>query len=281
MKNINMQFKKIFTSFGFYLCVLFTIILFFCAKVYTDTETMSRYSVIRAVLDFDRGELSRHFELCNLMVMQNARNGWITLFVPIVTAFCFVPQMCIEIDANAVRYQIYRSTKIKFNLSRYFSGIISGGIAVAIGYTVFCGIVLFLFPSKAEFAGIELQMLSEMQFDFMKELLGIWLYGVFWSSPAMLCTGIMRNKYLIVCIPFFIKYGLSQTAQMLSERAYADFDNVNYKLAKAVNIVRPEALMFFENNLDYNWSLLFFGIISVMFLIGYLVIQNAWRDCGV
>lgn len=279
MRVITVQFRKIFTMTGFYTSVLLTVILLFCAQIYADAMTSDRYSAVTALMNFDRGEMLRHFELCSYNVIRNARSGWFTLFVPLSTAFCFVPLMCAERDNNALRFQIVRSSKLKFNLSRYFSGIFAGGLSAALGYAVFSGLIFILFPGKSEFAQFFDGQGDEDVLGFLKILLGVWLYGMFWSMPAMFCTSFLKNKYLIICIPFFIKYGVAQTSQMLMQHILNDPEKVNTPLASFVNIISPESLMFFEYYPGAG-VFIFYGGLSALLLAGYLLLQRTWRDQG-
>lgn len=280
MKEILVQFKKIFSSSGFYLSTLLTVTLLFCAEVYMDALTSDRYSAISALMNFDHDEMLRHFELCSYYVIRSARNGWFTLFVPLSTAFCFVPLMCTERDSNALRFQIARSSKLKFNLSRYLSGIFAGGISVALGYAVFSGLSFILFPGRSEFAQFFDGQSDEGFMGYLKILLGIWLYGTFWSMPAMFCTSVIKNKYLVMCIPFFIKYGAVQTVSMLTQHIFSDPENINMTLASFLNIINPESLMYVAEYGTAGGILIFYGAVSAALLIGYLLIQTAGRDQG-
>lgn len=96
MRSLIISFQKIFTSPGFYLCIAMTVVLLFAAEVYTDFNTQNRYSVIRVLTDFSSEEIARHYEFYDIIIMNKARGGWLTLFAPIITSFCFVPQMCAE-----------------------------------------------------------------------------------------------------------------------------------------------------------------------------------------
>lgn len=278
MKVFYFHLKEISTSIGFYICIIFTVILLFSAEVYTDPVTQDRYSVIRAIMKFSREEMLRRFELCDFVVMQNARNGWISLFAPIITAFCFVPLICGKRDSNAIRCQIFRSTKLKFNLSRYFSGVICGGIAVSLGYAIFCGSVYFLFPHAADF--VDFQTFTDTDFNFAKVMLGIFLFSAFWSMPAMFCTSVLRNKYIIMCVPLFFKYGLSQTVQRISQNVFDNLDAIDYDLLKLINIINPNGLMYLENNPNFGWILMNFGIFSLILFAGYIIMEKSRRDCG-
>lgn len=281
MREISVSFKKIFSSAGFYLSTLLTITLLFCAEVYVDALTSDRYSVISALMNFDRNEMLRHFELCSYYVIRNARNGWFTLFVPLSTAFCFVPLMCTERDSNALRFQIVRSSKLKFDLSRYLSGIFAGGISVALGYAIFSGLIFILFPGRSEFAQFFDGQSDEGVIGYLKILLGIWLYGTFWSMPAMFCTSVIKNKYIVMCIPFFTKYGIAQTVALLTQQIYNDLENINMTLVSFVSIINPESPMYIAEYGSIGGGILIFcGVVSAALLIGYLLIQMAGRDQG-
>lgn len=270
MRNFLVELRKIFTSAGFYICVIFTVILLFCAEIYTEPQTMDRYSVINALLHFPREELSAHLEFGNSYVMSFARSGWITLFVPIITAFCFVPQICAERGSKAMRYGIFRSSKLGYNFSRCFAGIFSGGLSMSLGYAVFCGAVYFLFPSSSD---------AFFAFSFWRAILGMWLYGTFWSVPAMFFSSVTGNKYLIICIPFFLKYAFTQTVYMLQNKAFSA-ENVNNTLLKIIGFINPESLLYIDQNAVLWQTLLFYGITAAVFIAGFTIIQCNRRDCG-
>ena len=280
MRELLVSFRKIMTSCGFWLCVGMTVVLLFTTAIYEDTTTFDRYSVIRALTDLTAEERTLHYELCRTVVMMNVRSSWFTMFVPIITAFCFVPRMCAERDSNAVRFQVFRSSKLKFNAVQFVSGTVAAGTAVLIGYVLFCGAVHLLFPAPSEYGGWNAEMIASYGFSFPKLLLEIGLYGMFWSIPAMFCTSVMRNKYLIMCIPFFAKYGLTQAVQMVQQNAVVDYENVNTGLLNFAITVNPDGLLTIAYRPDFKAPALFFGITAAMFAAAYLVIGQNRRDCG-
>lgn len=237
MREPFVSFRKIFTSRGFWLCVGMTVLLLFAAEVYTDFDTQDRYSVFRAITSLSREELCAHRELCDVMVIQNSRGGWFTLFAPIITAFCFVPTMCAEREENAVRFQIFRTSKLKYSVSKFLSGVIAGGAAVTLGYVIFSGAASVLFPS------------------------------------------VLHNKYLIMCIPFFAKYALSQTVQKVSQDMYSDFENVDETMRKFINTVNPDGLLWITYA-ENHAAALFFGITAAVFFAMFIIIIQKRGDCG-
>lgn len=279
MRNLFVSFRKIMTSCGFWLCVGMTVLLLFAAEVYTDYDTKNRYSVFRAITSLSREELCAHQELCNVMVIQNARGGWFTLFAPIITAFCFVPTMCAEREENAVRFQVFRTSKLKHSVTEFFSGVIAGGFAVMLGYAVFSGAAVVLCPSAFQMTGFDAEFIKEMTVSFPKLVLGVWLFGMFQSVPAMFLTSVLRNKYLIMCIPFFAKYALTQSVQKMSLNAFADIENIDETMLKISNTINPDGLLcitYAENHA----AALFFGITAVVFFAAFIIISRKRGDCG-
>ena len=280
MKNLIVSSKKILTSRGFWLCAGMTVMLLFTTSVYTDTTTMNSYSVIRSLTDLTAEERAEHYELCRTLVMRGARGGWFTMFVPIITAFCFVPQMCAERDSGAVRFQVFRSSRLKYNAAQFVSGTLAAGMAVLIGYALFCGAVYFLFPAPSEYSEWDAELIAFYGASFPKLLLETWLFSVFHSIPSMFCTAVMRNRYLIMCLPFFLKYALTQTVQMIQQNAFGDYENIDLDLLNLTNIINPEGLLQIAELPDFKAPALFFGITAAVFMAAYLVIGQNRRDHG-
>lgn len=276
MRSFFVSFQKNVTSRGFWLCVGMTVLLLFAAEVFFDYSTRTRYSVFRALTDLSPEERAANYQLCNIMVAQNARGGWFTLFAPIIAAFCFVPTMCAERDENAVRFQVFRSSKLKYSVTQFLSGVISGGLAMALGYIIFAAAAMVLFPSVSEMNCAE--MLQGVNFNLLELTLGVWLFGAFWSVPAMFLTSVLRNKYLVLCIPFFIKYGLNQTYQKMFEDAVSP-EKFNEKLLKFANIINPNGLLWINNSNRLS-VILPFGISAVILFAAFVVINQKRGDCG-
>ncbi len=278
MRNFIVSFRKIITSRGFWLCMIMTTILLFAAEIHIDTETQNRYSSIRALLSFTREELASKYEMCNIMVLKSARGGWFTLFAPIITGFCFVPLMCTEREENAVRFQIFRTSKLKYSVTEFLSGVISGGLAMTLGYLIFSIAAMRLFPDISEMTGMGIEILQSVSFNFPRLVLGMWLYGAFWSMPAMVLTSVMRNKYLVMCIPFFVKYGLTQTYHKIQENAFSS-EEVDMKMLEFAGFIYPDGLLWISDSTRLSAALLF-GTLSIAFFAAFIIIMQKRGDCG-
>lgn len=118
-------------------------------------------------------------------------------------------------------------------------------------------------------------------FIILKKLGEMFLYGAVCAAPAIMFTSLIRNKYLVLCIPFFIKYAVNQTCIKLQSQAVSDYNNVDTEKMKISSIVNPDALSYlsdFGNDkklvLIYNGALLFSAAVI------YLIIQSRRLDSG-
>lgn len=278
MKEFAVSLRKFTASRGFWLCLIMTVVLLFAAYLHTDYNTMNRYSAVRALMDFSAEELAEEFEFCNISVVENARVGWFTMFSPILSAFCFVPLMTTEREENAVRFQIFRSSKPRYFIAEFFAGVISAGTATALGYAIFAAIAFPLFPGVSEMSDFAVLMLEGTTFNFPKLLLGMWCCGAFWSIPAMLLTSVLRNKYLIMCIPFFVKYGLTQTYQKISQNIFAE-ELPDAKTLKLINAVNPDGIIQI-NEFNRISVIVLFSISALILFASFLIFSMKRGDCG-
>lgn len=94
----------------------------------------------------------------------------------------------------------------------------------------------------------------------------------------MFLTSILNNKYLILCIPFFIKYGLNQTYQKVFQDAVSPekFDKNLLEIAKLIN---PDGLLWINDSNRLSVSLLF-GISAVLLFCAYLIVEQKRGDSG-
>ncbi len=231
VRNIKINFYKILTGYGFYVCIVFTFILCVSSTVYYDSAKAEEYSFMQAVFQFDKEFMLSESGLSAYSVMEKGAGTWLSMFIPIVAAFSFVPIVCDEFEAKSVRFMVFRTKKISYYISKFLTACICGGLAVMIGFILFLIVDFACFPGIQEYnAEIQEMLLEEMLVRYpvyeegeaaaviTERLVYVFLYGVLYTAPATVLTSIIRNKYIVLCIPFFLKYGISTLAYKLSER---------------------------------------------------------------
>ena len=163
-----------------------------------------------------------------------------------------------------------------------------------VGFIIFVVIVHILFPFIGSYSE-ELQkdyrnVLAAMNInisgkfyvaEIMKKIGAMFLYGAFWAAPAMLLTGVIHNKYLILCLPFFLKYTMNQTVIRMTSQVLENPDKVNPLFQRINMIMYPDALAELSGDRKYMMQVLIYSF-AVMFLsyIVYLFLQKRRVDHG-
>lgn len=293
--NIKTEFRKVLTGYGFYLCIAFTTILCFSAEIYQDGAANDRYSVIRSFMTFDRNFLLSDTQFCSLEVMRKGSWGWIQLFIPIVSAFAFVPLKCDEHEAKVVRYEVFRSSRMKYHLSEIIAGCISGGLAVTAGYGIYAALVYKMFPDISDYSADLAEMYREGMSSYINPSTGypgaalvklgcVFLYGATISAVVIMLSGLIRNKYLVLCIPFFIKYAMNQTCQKVSSQIYEKTGNgetPDQRLSEIISVIYPDALsQLNEYGVLKKYVLIYSAFILAVSFVLYLIFTMTRVDSG-
>lgn len=288
--NYNVNLRKVLTGYGFYVSVAFTILLLALSSIYS-TGNYDSYSAIRVLMEYDRDFMLNDTRLCSYSVVRNSTGGWFSMFIPIISAFAFVPIICDEYDSGSVRFNIFRSSKLRYHISKFIIGSISGGLAVLAGFIVYTVFVYSVFPDISQYSP-ENQSFFEQNiknsfphiFEYgyipllLLKSLEIFIYGFVSSALAVLFTSFIRNKYLVMCIPFFVKYVVTQTCTKFNFDAMV---KQNMGVIKLSNIINPDSVLNLYLYNDYRHIIIIYNIIlwAVLFAV-YIVISGKRVDCG-
>lgn len=294
IRNIRTNIYKILTGYGFYICIIFTAVLCFSAYIYEDSMNGDKYSVFMAYKTFDKDFMLSDTRFCSFEVMLKGAGSWLSLFIPLISAFAFIPLVCDEYEAKSVRFEIFRSSKLCYNLSKFITACLCGGFAVMLGFGLFTLADYALFPNINEYSA-ELKKTYEeflvysylditqngYGFIILKKLGEMFLYGAVCAAPAIMFTGFIRNKYLVLCIPFFIKYAVSQTCIKLQSQAVSDYNNVDTEMLKISSIFNPDALSYLSDfGNDKKLVLIYNGVLLFSAAVIYLITQSRRLDSG-
>jgi hypothetical protein len=280
-------------GYGFYICVIFTVVLCFFADIY-DMGYGNKYSAILSLIKFDREYMLNDISFCSFNVMQKGAGSWLTMFIPIISAFAFVPLVCDEYEAKSVRFEIFRSTKLCFYVSRFITACLCGGLAVMLGFGLFTLTEYALFPNISEYEvsikttfeeSLGCQYPEFVQGGYaviiLEKLGNMFLYGVVCVAPVITLTSVVRNKYLAMCIPFFLKYAMNQTCIKLQSQAVLDIENVDAGLQKISMVLNPDALAYLYGYGDEKFIVLVYSCaIIVLSAALYLILCARRFDCG-
>lgn len=290
--KVNMQ--KVFTSPGFYLCVLFTLVLCFTAEAYTDYAENKVYSVFGLWLGFSKEEMLTRTEMSAYQVLGKATGGWLANFLPIVAAFPFLPLLCDESISKNVRYATHRGTKASFVAGRLLTALVSGGLAVLCGFALFTGAVYLMFPDIGAYAtevreSVEwwiagtYPLFPRLGYPYLVSLdfIEMFLYGAFYAVPALLVSAFFKNKYFVLCLPFFFKYLLNYVYAAVEIKAYESFGAIDERVLTVLSATDPDALgNLFSYGSTIWWNVLLHIAVLVIFSLLYTIVMNRRVEFG-
>ncbi len=278
LKVIKTDIKKyIFTS-AFLVCILITFVLCFTAQCYTDIETHKAYTIFDVMRSFSREKLLSEYNFSSISVLYMGLKSWLTMFIPIVSSFAFIPVFCDERSSGYLRFEVHRSGNKRMYFSKLVSSFLSGGLAVSIGYILF-GIVIFIFfPSLSKYDSsfykdnIFALYNGKTLLNILKLVAQMFLFAGFWALPAFALSSVIKNKYVLLCVPFMLKYIYDQVITKLI------CDGVSYN--KIVIFKTDSVLDLFYMLKNKGFVFIFYiSVIAVLFIF-YIIFMNRRLDYG-
>ncbi len=300
MKLFNMvkvDIYKILKSYIFWIAVLTVFILCFTATLYTD-ETNRKYTIINVLLNFNRDTILQNIDYSAQRVMILGKTSKIFMFITIVTGFPFISVFCDERKSKNMRMIIYRSGKAKYYIGKLISAIVSGGLVVTLGYIMFCIAVSFLFPSINEFPLNMQKNFNEVityygkhEFTFLYYKIGsiaiifssiieMFIYGAFAVILTFIFSSFITNKYLLLCIPFTLKYIFDMWINKLQLEIWAKNMEGGVIQKFIVNNCSLEMLMNIFSTNKVIIYIISYIIISIIAEIVFATIMNRRIDYG-
>lgn len=214
------EIKKIVTSAGFWLAIIFSLILMMTYGIYTD-NTGKSYNFISVIFNIDS---SKYYEMgiTRQNVFVTLTHSSLMMYAAAISALCFTGCLCQEKKNNVKRYNIFRCGKNCSVISKATAAFIMSGIAFVISAVILLIFVCTLFPDVSEGERYEMNVLMYftnadgsttsiynmfgMNSIYFLQIAGMFLYGSFCGSIAFIVASFCSSIYLCVCLPFFIGY---------------------------------------------------------------------------
>lgn len=291
---IRCDLNKIIRGKWIILCILMVFGLCLFAQVYQDPATGQGYTVLSAILDLEDEVQSSGMDFNAYEIVRKGISGWLSLFIPILAAFPAVTICCDERQFRYIRYERIRSSRMTNDLSKLFSAFLTGSGIAAAGYALFILFALLRFRAPSGLAPEELEFYAMMLGRKKEGLLGgafvlllarrildCALWGGLNALPAMALTGLTGNKYLALCIPFFLKYAFGQLCMKINLSVLSEHPAPEY-IRKAASLLSPDALPHLsEYRGGMVWEILGIqGLIGLLWMALYLFLQKRRVDWG-
>ncbi len=258
-------FKKLFCSPIFLLSVAAAAVICMFSELYHSTRSGTEKTVIEMYLQYTRSAMLSDVGLCSYTVFVKGFGNWVAMFVPVIVSISSISIFIDERKSGVWRYALHRTGRIRYGIGGCFFILLSGGLALTLGYALFGILAAIMFPPLSAFPEESADFFVEMNFSRGTAMAGIYqsgglplcvaaqlaetfFYGMVCSAAAMLLSAVCENKYVIICTPFFLKYALNQLSIMLSLKAIDDSADLNRWLMNFAQIINPDAAKSFLNN---------------------------------
>lgn len=285
--GICQEMKKSIISYGFLACVMITWGLLFTVTGYYDTDTGKTYSVLECM--FMSGKmLHSQAAFSSIQMVSNISGGFFQMFLPIVAAFPFMPNFCTERRSGLIRFTISRMGKWNYYFTKFFSAILSGGLAVVMGYFLYAIVIYLRFPALSSYSADEIERVllgSSELMRFLGSVLGVFLYGMISVLLAFLLASFLKNKYLVTCIPFTLMYIYSIYLDKMATNTFGV--EGKEKLYDLQVVLNPQTICNVQSiktggqwNDTIIYALVWQGILLVITFLLFAFIMNRRCDSG-
>lgn len=282
-RAFGVDLKKAVQNISFVAACLVTALLCFTAEVYTDFSNARSYSVYEAILTLVKDALLSDISFSSIFVFGKSLSGYISMFLPVSSAFPYITNLCAERNSGNIRFSIMRTGRLKYYFSKLGSALLSGGFSTLLGVVIYGCIVFMLFPDINAYAVTAEDMLfffpSGIAIFIAKTLIHSFLYGCISVMPAFFLSSFCRNPYIVLCVPFMVTY-IWTTA--LNKIASNEAASGNFDAAANLQPFYPNSISNLLNLSDERlYITLAFNLIIVgILLTSYIVIMEKRFDTG-
>lgn len=155
--------------------------------------------------------------VCFSAIVRNVTSGYFIMFAPLLTGAAVIPLLCEERESGMLRVTLFRCGKKQMTAGRLIAVLCSGGLVLALGYLLFCALIYFFVPQGEDMEAMQnlfllmrvpwLQacpVLLQSTVIWLQRVVGVFLYGAVSVGWTYLLSIVVRNRYLIACIPFML-----------------------------------------------------------------------------
>lgn len=223
--------------------------------------------------------MESNVSFCSLSVFKNALSGYSAMFLPILASFPFVSSQSAERNSGNIRFSIFRAKRLKYYLSKFICCVISGGICVMLGIMLFGIFSFFVFPGLECYPSLDLEFYAPdgIFAEAARKLLSAFIYGCVNTLPAFFLSSFCRNRYIILCIPFLMRFMQDTAIKKIIVNTY---DDNTYQTVFPFQCHAPSQIPYLEAGAMLYSTVAVAVISAALILCGYIIIMERRTDKG-
>lgn len=271
IKALKCCMGRTFSGAGFPAAVFVTFLLCFTESIYIDSSTMQAFSVSEALFRFDRAFMEGNPAFYSLTALESALSGYSAMFLPVLASFPFVYAQSAERNSGNIRFSIFRTGRRSYYLSRFICAVFSGGACIMLG-VLFFGIFAFCaFPYPDGYA------VSDIFTGVARKLVSAFIYGCANTSFAFFLSSFCRNRYIVLCVPFLMRF--MQDTAVRKVTAGAAGDSV-YEKVFPFECYAPSRIPYLEAGGMLYSTVAVTALFMALMLSGYVAVMEHRTDKG-
>ena len=256
---IKNDFSRSMANRGFAFAVVITAALCFTEQIFCDNVNGRVYSVFEAFFTFDRAFMERNFDFNPAIIIGKSLSGYSAMALPVTAAFPFVFAFVSERNSGNMRFVISRTGRLKYYFSKF---------------------AFILFPSGQNPDTIAEFLPYGALLFIVKKSLSALVYGAASVLPAFFLCSFCTNPYIILCVPFLLKFMLETLISEIQKNAIS---SGNISIYEKIIPFEPTSLNhIFEMPTDKTFFITI--AVNVVFaaaiFAGYAVIMEKRADRG-
>lgn len=278
-RTLKCDLEKTMIYSGFLISVVLTYVLCFTASAYIDSVNEKSYTVFEVVFRNGRTEaFAHHPELTDIEIFLKAFQGYLTMFMPVVSSFPFVFSFHTQKNNSVIRFEIMRVGTKKYYFCKLASALISGGVAVMLGVGMFGLICFAIFPHQSVFdMGVQVST-AEMA---LRILATAFVYGVVSAIPSVFLCSFCNDPYVVICVPLMLFYVRDTAVSRLVDSAV---ERGEYELAAKYRSFSSSAIATLVYTTEINDNikniLVINGALVTVLILASCAVIKSYKDKG-
>ena len=223
-RMINFSRENVFkmvSEVSFFAAILAALVLFSTAIVYVEPLGGKEYSVLNLLAGKNTKKVLADESLNVFGIFLDGNIGYMEIFAPIVASIPYISIVSCERMHSNFRFEIFRVGRTTYAFGNLLAAFIVGGFIFCVAYAAY-GITLYVIFHGGLFhegiirggimregiirGGMGSVFMGENVTLIIKKLMGMFIYGGVSVIPTVLISAFVRNKYIVLFIPFMLNY---------------------------------------------------------------------------
>lgn len=284
LRLIKEEVKKMYSNVAFPIVIFATMVIYLSGTIYINPMTKKEYNLFTVITlpDYRSELLARGISFQSIFL--SGTDSYIWMFAPILASIPFVALLCGAKKNNNIRFEIMRVGKKGYIFGKMISAMLAGGTAFMLGYLGF-GLVIYVMLPQANAYALDnityiytvipkLKVLYDaggLGLVLVLRIVAVFIYGMTTVVLPFAASSLIKNKYLVICIPFMLNYFLDVFLRKQT--------GIIPKVAEIIAPTQPVEL--FRYNFEKaHWIALYWLVCVVLTMILHYVVLNRRCDCG-